>query len=298
MIENSTDLSLNDTLTEKQFRDEPSFSQAGSAMLGSCTVLGNIITLVAILTQRETMTRAFTSIANLAVADYFSGCVMLGFTGILSDKSIVQSDVLCSLTYALMVFATGVSANALLFVTTDRYLIIVWPLSYLRITSFPKYEILIALGWILAFLFASLPVLNIFGRLHLTDICSFGGIFTPGYISFIFSTTYVIPLVVMLLMYVKIATIARKHRKQISSLQVTISSSSQERIAEGVFSVQSESSRRVVSDGKTLIEQKARSKEQWKASKTIFIVLGYFIFSWLPFYSCMLLAPIINTSAG
>ena len=173
-------------------------------MLGSCTVLGNIIALVAIITQRETMTRAYTLLANLAVADCFSGCVMLGFTGILSDKSIVQSDVFCSLTYALMVFATGASANALLLVTTDRYLIIVWPLSYLHITSFPKYEILIALEWIVAFLFASFPVVNIFGRLHLTDICSFGGIFTPGYIAFTFSMTYAIPLIIMLLMYSKI----------------------------------------------------------------------------------------------
>ena len=266
------------------YRNESSFSQVGSAILGSCTVIGNTIALTVILTQQDRITKAYTLMANLALSDCLNGCTMLAFSGILADKSIVQNDILCSVIYALMVFTTSASTNALLIITIDRYLIIVWPLRYFTLTSFPRSELVVAFGWIIALLGASLPVLNIFGRLHLTDICSFGGIFSPGYIALVFSLTYAIPLIAMLLMYLKIGLIAKKHRRQILSLQVTTTSSIQE-------SNGSTSTNETV---QTSFEQKTRLKEQWKATKTIFIVLGYFIVSWLPFYFCMMLAPFIN----
>ena len=189
--------------------------------------------------------------------------------------------------YSLLLFSTSASVNSLLLVTIDRYLIIVWPLRYEQITSFAKGEFSAAVGWILAFLFAFFPVSNIFGRKPLMDTCSLGNIFTKEYILFIFCVTYLIPLTIMMMLYMKIAMIARKHKKQISSLQVA-----------GAMAIQEENSNRDMTtvDNNSLIQQKARSKEQWKATKTISIVLGYFIFSWLPFYTCVLLTSTTKLS--
>ena len=95
-----------------------------------------------------------------------------------------------------------------------------------------------------------------------------------------------------MILYMKIAMIARKHKKQISSLQVGGAMATEEENRENT----NRNLDRATVDSNSLIQQKARSKEQWKATKTIFIVLGYFIFSWLPFYTCMLLTSTIMVS--
>ena len=59
-----------------------------------------------------------------------------------------------------------------------------------------------------------------FGRNKLNQTCMLGAIFTKEYIIFLFSIAYAIPLIIMLIMYTKIGIIARKHRREIASLQI------------------------------------------------------------------------------
>ena len=292
----SSNLRLHKNSSDLRIREESIFFQIFSGFLGSFAVLGNLTAILAIISQSHKITRAYKLIANLALSDCFTGCVILLFTVILTDKSLVQNNFLCSLVYSLLLFSTSASVNSLLLVTIDRYLIIVWPLRYEQITSFAKGEFIAAVGWTLAFLFAFFPVSNIFGRKQLTDTCSLGNIFTKEYILFMFSVTYLIPLTIMMILYMTIAMIARKHRKQISSLQVAGPMVNQEENEETTNRTQNVNRSRATVDSNSLIRQKARSKEQWKATKTIFIVLGYFIFSWLPFYICMLLTSTIKLS--
>ena len=295
---NSSNLCLHKNSSDLQVREESIFFQIFSGFLGSFAVLGNLTAILAIISQSHKITRAHKLIANLALSDCFTGCVILLFTIILTDKSFVQNNFLCSLVYSLLLFSTSASVNSLLLVTIDRYLIIVWPLRYEQITSLAKGEFMAAAGWMIAFLFALFPVSNVFGRKQLTDTCSLGNIFTKEYILFMFSVTYLIPLTIMMILYMTIAMIARKHRKQISSLQVAgpMVHVNQEENEENANRTQNVNRDRATVDSNYLIQQKARSKEQWKATKTIFIVLGYFIFSWLPFYICMLLTSTIKLS--
>lgn len=306
MNENVTDYTSEGT-TYSRFQPPPPDPGAEPLMLqlivglcGSFSALGNFLIVVAIAIGRHNMTTTYKLVANLALSDCVTGCSHLGVVAILTNRSIVQSDFLCSVMHASFLFCTSASVNALLLVTIDRYLIIVWPLSYQHVTSFPKFEIAMCLGWMLAIVFAILPVVNIFGRKTLIQICKLGNIFTKEYIIFIFCVTYVVPLALMLIMYIRIGIIAKKHKTLIASLQVTASPRVQgnsQQCSSSTIDAGS-STETLSSDNNTLIKHKARSKEQWKATKTIFIVLGYFVLSWLPFYVCMLIRTIQGTTPG
>ena len=293
-VENET---VNNTLYVVDIREESAFFVIFSGFLGSSAVLGNLAAVFTILSQSHKFTRTYKLIANLALSDCTTGCIILLFTVILTDKSIVQNDFLCSLIYSLLLFSTSASVNALLLITIDRFSIIVWPLRYKEITSCAKGEITVVAGWMMAFMFAFLPIPNIFGRKHLgNNTCSLGKIFTNQYILLMFSVTYIIPSVIMIILYIKIAMIARKHRQQIWLLHITDVSANED---QSTRVAKIDGSEAVTAGASNyIIQQKARSKEQWKATKTIFIILGYFIFSWLPFYICMLVLSLIQLNEG
>ena len=270
-----------------------------SAIWGTMATVGNVIAVVVIFLQRHSLTRANQLIGNLALSDLVTGCYTLAISGIVSHKAAVQDDLPCVLVYSFMLFGTFASVNALLLVTIDRYLIIVFPLKYKMMTSRPRGEAAIAIGWLVAFVIAFLPTFNIFGRKPLTEICQLFSIVTKEYIICIFVIAYLIPLLVMIMLYVKIAIVAQKHRRQIHSLQVGFShteSNHQETGKSTISNVREEgqsSQGGIRADNSEIIQRKARSREQWKATKTIFIVLGFFVISWVPFYICMILMTMV-----
>ncbi len=269
--------------TEDENAEKTAAVFAGS--MGSLAVVLNLLTIAVIVVQRHSLTRANQLIGNLALSDFCTGCAILAFSGVLRDKSVVEDEQACAALYSVLLFGTCASVNALLLVTMDRYLIIVYPLKYEGITSNPRREVAVVIGWLVAIISAFLPALNIFGRKRKTEPCQLSTVLTKQYIIFMLFVAYLIPLFVMLMLYLRIAFVARKHQLQIQSLQVAISHQPGTTVAphhEG------QSSRREV-DNSEIIQQKARSKEQWKATRTIFIVLGYFIISWVPFYILMIL---------
>ncbi len=280
---------------------EPLSVVLSAIFIGSFSILGNIIALSAIFLQRHRVTQTYRLIANLALSDLFIGIVMLSFTAVVMDKSVVQQETLCAWTYSSLLFCTFASVNALLLITIDRFLIIVHPLRYQELTATPRGPIAVAAAWVSAATLSLLPALNIFGRETLppTVDCQLFSILTRAYIVFVLFTAYALPLSVMLLLYFKIALVAKKHREQIHALHVSRTTRDTDDTATAVAPGGATSDPRPVAaepNSNELIESKARSKEQWKATRTIFIVLGYFIVSWLPFYTCMILMSLYGNS--
>ncbi len=272
--------------------------------------------------------------------------------------------------YTFLLGSSTASVLALLLITVDRYITILHALHYDIIVTPVTMTTCIATGWICAVMVTVLPLTGI-GIKQSSQLCQLDGLLTQSYLLSLLFLTFVIPVIIMLLLYTRLAIIANKHRRQIKSLNVMLGTTKSKNAIteskaitaanlesvpgtrEGIlynrhFSPEKESNRKESAIDMELINQiddetdtKKKQigesicirkssiqyqrqlqnletqtisgriehdtnhtktsehqhliKDQWKAAKTIFIILGYYIFSWVCFYINMLLLASGNT---
>ena len=113
--------------------------------------------------------------------------------------------------YSILIGTSAASVLALLLITVDRYIIITYSLQYDVIVTPLTMAIMITTGWICAAMVTILPLAGI-GAKHSSEICEMQTVLTSEFMLVLFFVSYLIPVLLMLLMYTKIAFIAKKHR--------------------------------------------------------------------------------------
>ncbi|KAM3936384.1 adenosine receptor A2b [Leptodactylus fuscus] len=231
------------------------------------SIVGNVLVCwaVAINSTLKNATNYF--LVSLAVADIAVGLLAIPFAITISIG--LQTDFHSCLFFACFVLVlTQSSIFSLLAVAIDRYLAIKIPLRYKSLVTGKRARAIIAVFWILSFGIGLTPLIGWncleadCGRKenHLSDdnrtvSCLFEKVVTMTYmVYFNFFGCVLLPLLIMLLIYIKIFMVARKQLRQIELKCVGADNS------------------------RTTLQKEVN------AAKSLAIIVGLFAFCWLPIH--------------
>ena len=184
------------------------------------TVIGNILVLLSFNLERSLRKPANYFIASLAVSDLLIGMFsMPSYTLYLLIGYWPIGEIICDIWLSLDWTLCLVSQYTVLFITTDRYCSLKYPLRYRNWRTDKKVKAVIALVWIVSSLSFFTTIIGwqyfVGERTIAPNTCEVQFLSDPLF-SFLFTTAYYwIPLIVMITLYVRIYFIALPNlRKQ------------------------------------------------------------------------------------
>ena len=235
-------------------------------------LLFNTPVIVSIVYNRRLHFATFFYILSLASADFLVGIMCFG--KLIAPQT--SSYTTCLLRYAFVISPVCASVWFMFWVALDRYLGIRSPLTYQLIMTNPRAAFAIATTWICSFIIGFAPLMG--WNLGNEDTrCSFLYIVPSSYVWFLFFTAFSVPIVINVVIYIKIFLIARKHIKDISIMEISVS-------ANRVSATDNPES----SDEQNITHRNSfvhytSLPRTLKAVKTLAIVLGCFLLTWGPF---------------
>ncbi|XP_043935019.1 trace amine-associated receptor 13c-like [Protopterus annectens] len=237
------------------------------------TLCGNGVVILSISYFKQLHTPTNFLVLSLAVADFLIGLVVMPFSMIRTIETCwFFGESFCLFHSSLDISLTTISVFHLMFIAVDRYYAICQPLFYpFRITNH-IILVFITISWILPVAYSYGIIYTKFGILesYVSALSCQGqcvliinALWSPVHALF----SFFIPCLVMLGMYAKILFVAKKHAKVIHSTEQNHSLKE---------------------------NRKHYQKRESKATKTLAIVMGVFIFCWLPVFVDVIADPYMN----
>ena len=228
-------------------------------------VSGNTLVCIAVFTDRKLKRLNNLFIVSLAVADLWMSLLVMPFATVndLANKWMF-GPVFCNIWIASDIMGSTASILNLCVISLDRYIHIRDPLKYARLMNAKKVACAIALVWVISIILSFIPIHVGWHKEH--DEADY--VPPPGLCIFEISGTYAVvsssisfyfPCIVMLAIYCKLYMYAREQVKSIKSTFVhNHLTESQAKQASGL--------------------------SDHKAAVTLGIIMGTFLFCWLPFF--------------
>lgn len=225
-------------------------------LLSVATVCGNILVVISIIYFKQLHTPTNILILSLAVADLLVGILVFPLSMAFSLSSCTfNENVFCKVRDSFDILFSTCSIMHLCCISVDRYYAVCQPLSYRSKISRHVVFIMIGVSWGVSALIGIGVLIPRLRNEQCLETC---------YIDVLMANTigpilsFYVPVVIMLCIYLKIFFVAERQARR---LQTTAKS------------------------GKT------PSKIDRKATKTLAIVLGVFLFCWTPFFLCITFLP-------
>ncbi|XP_070780791.1 alpha-1A adrenergic receptor [Enoplosus armatus] len=254
-------------------------------------VLGNILVILSVLFHNHWRSVTHYFIANLAAADLLLSSAVLPFSA--TSEALgrwVFGRSFCSVWAALDVLCCTASILSLCVISIDRYLAVSYPLRYPAIATGRRGLTAVAALWGLS---AAISVGPLFGwkepEPEDETVCRITE--EPGYALFSALGSFYIPLAIILAMYCRVYTVAKRETKTLrkgSKGDGVETEGVMLRIHRGNAAPTGEQE----DEGRTTMRKRTtfslprllRFSREEKAAKTLGIVVGCFILCWLPFF--------------
>ncbi|GCC21256.1 adenosine receptor A2b [Chiloscyllium punctatum] len=246
-------------------------------LIAVLAILGNVLVCWAVATNNNLKSATNYFLVSLAVADIAVGAFAIPFAIIISTGMTTRFHG-CLFLACFVLVLTQSSIFSLLAVAIDRYLTVSVHLRYKGLITGRRARLIIAVFWILSFVIGLTPFFGWNRKSEVEAKCRNSTVWTPHpennsalqncsvtclflnvvnmkyMVYFNFLGCVLTPLLIMLGIYVKIFTVARKQLQKIE-----------------LNSVNSDTSRRYL-------------QNQVRVAKSLSIIVGFFAFCWLPLH--------------
>uniref|UniRef100_A0A3Q2DCQ9 Trace amine associated receptor 1 n=1 Tax=Cyprinodon variegatus TaxID=28743 RepID=A0A3Q2DCQ9_CYPVA len=227
-------------------------------LLSLVTVCGNLLVIISIFYFKQLHTPTNTLIQSLAVADLLVGVLAFPLTmSFTFSLCFYDNNMLCKIKNSFDVFTCSILHMCC--ISVDRYYAVCQPLTYRSKISLHVVIIMIVISWGLSVLTAIGVIISRLNTEECLDAC-FIDIIMTNIVGPL--TSFYLPVVIMVCIYLKIFVVAQRQARSIQTKK---------------------------NSGATV------SKMERKATKTLAIVLGAFLFCWAPFFLSFTLAPFSNS---
>nr|XP_043905141.1 trace amine-associated receptor 4-like [Solea senegalensis] len=234
---------------------------------GSLSVLimcGNLLVIISIVYFKQLHTPTNFLMLSLAVADLLVGLLVVPFSIIIIMSSYWRlNDFLCMVRSSLDVLLCNTSIWNVCFISVDRYYAVCQPLRYRNRITVRVVLIMIVVSWTFATLNGIIFTFQAPDKGQNINRCALFQKKNQNIVVVGVFIAYGIPTILMSLIYLKILMVAQKQARSIQSM---------------------------ANSNATV------SKMEKKATKTLSIVVGIFLMSWMPFFLCMSFYPFSNST--
>ena len=236
------------------------------------TILGNSLVIVSVCHFKQLHSPTNVLISSLALVDLLVGVIVMPFSATRTVHGCwFYGDTFCHVHFSFEVFLTTLSIFHLICIAVDRHQAICNPLHYSRKITMSVAVMMVCVSWALAAVYAYGVI---YSKANLAGLEDISELFCRGscYIYFnplwgVLSSAlcFFFPCTVMVCLYAKIFVVAKQHVRKIGDKNNSLNDRGR-----GGLIKQSES----------------------KAAKTLSIVLGVFIFCWMPFFMQYIIDPL------
>uniref|UniRef100_A0A8D2IXV6 G-protein coupled receptors family 1 profile domain-containing protein n=1 Tax=Varanus komodoensis TaxID=61221 RepID=A0A8D2IXV6_VARKO len=281
-----------------------------SVVLGALilfAVLGNACVIAAIALERSLQTVANYLIGSLAVTDLMVSVLVLPMAAlyqVLGKWTLGQ--VTCDIFNSLDVLCCTSSILHLCAIALDRYWAITDPIDYVNKRTPRRAAVLISLTWLIGFLISIPPMLGWRTPEDRSDpnACTISK--DPGYTIYSTFGAFYIPLILMLVLYGRIFKAARfRIRKTVKKTDKKQQEKEEEKVVDTCLSASPASEPKRSNGGpqqqrkneprNAEAKRKMALARERKTVKTLGIIMGTFIFCWLPFFIVALVLPFCDS---
>uniref|UniRef100_A0A8C8SV60 G-protein coupled receptors family 1 profile domain-containing protein n=1 Tax=Pelusios castaneus TaxID=367368 RepID=A0A8C8SV60_9SAUR len=244
------------------------------------TMSGNMLVIVSIAHFKQLHSPTNFLICSMATTDFLVSLIVMPYSMVRSIESCWYfGDLFCKLHTCCDIMLCTTSIFHLCFISVDRYYAVCNPLYYVTKITNPVIVVFLLISWCFPFflafglVFSELSIDGIEEYVTSTDCRGFCALILNKLWGVIGSLiAFFFPGSVMVGVYVHIFSVARKHARQIAKMSNAIKCVS-------------------------AMKNKIPVKKEKKATKTLSIVMGVFVFFWLPFFILTIADPFINFSA-
>ena len=268
------------------------------------TICGNVLVLLAVYVNTHLRSTTNYFIVNLAIADLLLGITVLPFSATLETLNYWPFGfAMCDIWASADVLWCTASIMTLCVISIDRYIGVTRPLQHSSIITERRAFIIIICVWVLSINISIAPLVG-WKETEGQDSTECTVTKQIGYVIFSVSGSFYIPLLIIIIVYIRIYKEATRHTKFLNSgikttkidekngvvLRIHKGRTSNAQIAtyqSSSSSDHSEGSGRKLSSRMSLAGKMAKFKKEKKAAKTLGIVVGVFIICWFPFFFCL-----------
>ncbi|XP_074519938.1 D(5)-like dopamine receptor [Halichoeres trimaculatus] len=250
------------------------------------TLLGNTLVCAAVIKFRHLRSKVTNSfVISLAVSDLFVAVLVMPWRAVSEVAGFWLFGRFCDTWVAFDIMCSTASILNLCIISMDRYWAISSPFKYERKMTRRFAFLMIAVAWTLSILISFIPVQLNWHRTH-SDTSSAGSqedciaSLNKTYAISSSLISFYIPVVIMVGTYTRIFRIAQTQIRRISSLERAAGPRGQNR------------HHRVSSQDESCL--KSSFKRETKVLKTLSIIMGVFVFCWLPFFVLNCVVPFCN----
>ncbi|NXG66593.1 GP119 protein, partial [Hemiprocne comata] len=238
------------------------------AVLASLIITTNVLVAITLLCLiHKSGSKGLYFVLNLAVADTMVGFTVTGLVMDEFSQPFYPPQIFCVLRMAFVTSSSAASVLSLILVACDRHLAIRRPFHYVQLVTGLWVGVRLVGLWLVAAIIGFLPVLTPAFQKDVPQEkkCSFFGVFHPAYMLTVFCAGFFPALCLFIYLYCDMLKIASVHVQHIREVE-------QAGLAGGC--------------------PPSRGTGAVKAMRTVAVLIGCFMLSWLPFFIASLVQTV------